>query len=267
MLSEIHAFLIDLDGVLYQENQPIPGSREAIMWIRARGIPHLFVTNTTSQPRRSLVEKLARMGIEVTADEILTPSVAAVEWLRTHAAGPVGLFVQDATKEDFADLVMVPPDAATAVSAIVVGDYGEHWSFQALNQAFRWLMGDPAPQLVALGMTRYWRATDGLRLDTGPFVAALEYATGLKAMVVGKPARCFFEVALARVGATPQTACMVGDDVVSDIGGAQALGINGLLVKTGKFRPSDLDHSPLPMVILPSLGDLPKWWEDHHRDR
>lgn len=264
MANKIAALLIDLDGVLYQEDRPIPGAREAVDWLRASKIPHLFVTNTTSRPRAALVEKLASMDIEVTAEEILTPPVAAVAWLQAHSRGPVGLFVREATKEDFTDLTIAGPDASGPVSAVVVGDYGESWSFDTLNRAFRWLMTDPQPPLIALGMTRYWQASDGLRLDTGPFVAALEYATGVKATVVGKPARCFFEAALDRLDATPRTACMVGDDVVSDIGGAQALGIHGMLVKTGKFRPADLSHSPLPMVILPSIAELRNWWDTHH---
>ncbi|NEV61645.1 TIGR01458 family HAD-type hydrolase [Thiorhodococcus minor] len=264
MANKIAALLIDLDGVLYQEGRPIQGARKAVDWLRARKIPHLFVTNTTSRPRRALAEQLAGMGIEVTTEEILTPAIAAVAWLQAHTQGPVGLFVQEATKEDFADLTIAAPGATAPVSAVVVGDYGESWSFATLNRAFRWLMADPQPLLIALGMTRYWQASDGLRLDTGPFVAALEFATGVKATIVGKPARGFFEAALDRLNATPRTACMIGDDVVSDIGGAQALGIHGMLVKTGKFRPADLSHSPLPMVILPSIAELPTWWDTHH---
>jgi len=128
------------------------------------------------------------------------------------------------------------------VAAVVIGDYGENWTFEALNRAFRWLMHEPRPALIALGMTRYWRAEDGLRLDTAPFVVALEYATGQKAVVLGKPAAPFFETALQQLGADASGTWMIGDDIQSDIDGAQKLGIRGLLVKTGKFRSADLTH-------------------------
>ena len=124
-------------------------------------------------------------------------------------------------------------------------------------------MTEPSPTLVALGMTRYWHAADGLRLDTAPFVVALQHASGIEPVVVGKPARPFFEMALTELGAVPEATWMIGDDIRGDIGGAQNAGMRGALVQTGKYRPGDLDLAIQPDAVLPSIADLPGWWQTH----
>ena len=256
----IRGLLIDLDGVVYQGDAVLPGAQAALAWIRETSTPTLFLTNTTSRPRAALVDKLRGFGIDVAAEEILTPPLAAVQWLSVHARGPVAPFVPPATAVEFATLEIAAAGSDGPVGAVVVGDYAEHWSFAELNRAFRLLMAEPPPVLVALGMTRYWRAPDGLRLDTAPFVAALKQATGIEPVVLGKPGAAFFETALARLGVPASAALMIGDDIRADIGGAQAQGIRGLLVRTGKFRPSDLDDAVEPYDVLASIADLPEWW-------
>ena len=253
------ALLIDLDGVLYETDEPIPGAAATIRWLREHDVPHLFLTNTTSRPRSAIVEKLAGMGIDVAEDDILTPPVAAAQWLSANTSGPAALFVAPATVEEFASLDVEPVDNAD-VAAVVVGDYGEHWSFTELNRAFRLLMIEPRPVLVALGMTRYWKAADGLRLDTAPFVVALTHASGVEPVVLGKPARPFFETALAMLGTSADDTLMVGDDIQGDIGGAQAAGIRGALVRTGKFRFEDLDGDIRPDFVLDSFADIADRW-------
>ena len=255
------ALLIDLDGVLYETDEPLPGAAATIEWLREQGVPHVFLTNTTSRPRAAIVEKLAGMQIDVVEADILTPPVAAAEWLLKNGSGPVALFVAPATIEEFAALELAAP-GDTAVAAVVVGDYGERWNFAELNRAFRLLMNEPRPALVALGMTRYWQAEDGLRLDTGPFVTALSHASGVEPVVLGKPAQPFFETALPRLGVSAEEALMIGDDIQGDIGGAQAAGIKGALVRTGKFRDGDLEGDIRPDLILDSFADVPDRWAD-----
>lgn len=265
----MRAGLIDLDGVIYEGGRAVEGAARAIAWIQERKLPHLFLTNTTSRPRQALVEKLARLGIATDAEHILTPPVAAVGWLADHAPGPAALFVPAATAAEFGSLPRLADGAETGAASVVLGDLGTGWDFATLNRAFRLLMADPPPALVALGMTRFWRAPDGLRLDVAAFVKALEHATGASAVVLGKPARAFFEAALTILDCAPRDCTIIGDDVVGDVGGAQKLGIRGILVRTGKFRPADLEGEIHPDAVLDSVASLPAWWVEQGlgRDR
>jgi HAD superfamily hydrolase (TIGR01458 family) len=252
--------LLDLDGVVYVGDQPVPGAADTIDWLEREGIPHLFLTNTTSRPRERVVAKLAGLGISVRAAQILTPSVAAVAWLRSRGLTRPAVFVPKATAAEFADLDPLPDEAVHGAGAVVIGDLGEDWSFVTLNRAFRLLMDDVEAPLVALGMTRYWRAEDGLRLDAGAFVRALEYAAGRSAVVVGKPAPLFFGAAVEALQLAADEVVMVGDDIQTDVTGAQQSGLTGVLVRTGKFGESDLGGGTTPDAVLDSLADLPGWW-------
>jgi HAD superfamily hydrolase (TIGR01458 family) len=258
----MRSILFDLDGVLYQGGSAIEGAAETLEWVKARGIPHLFLTNTTSRPRRAIVDKLEGMGIRVAADEILTPPLAARAWLAQQGIETVALFVPEATAAELSGLNILPEHAQTGAGAVILGDLGRGWDFAKLNRAFRLLMSGPHPRLVALGMTRYWHAADGLRLDTAPFVAALREATGIEPVVLGKPAEPFFRTALDSLGVSAANTWMIGDDIRGDIGGAQACGIKGLLVRTGKFRDSDLTGEITPDSVLDSVADLPGWWKN-----
>ena len=254
--------MFDMDGVLYNSDRLIAGAVETVEWVRREGIPHLFVTNTSSRDRTALVEKLRGFGMESTVEEILTPAAAVAEWLRGPGAeGPVALFVRPSTRREFAGLHCVDDGE---VSYVVIGDLGQHWDYATLNRAFRLLYHNPGAKLIALGMTRYWLASDGISLDVAPFVAALQHATGRDPLVFGKPAARFFHAAAARLGLAPGEVLMVGDDVEADVGGAQEAGLRGALVRTGKFRPSDLEgRVRQPDVVWDSVADLPAWWQTH----
>ena len=248
------ALLIDLDGVIYQSDRVIVGAVEALEWIRQRKIPFLFVTNTTSRSRAALLDKFAALGFGAAKDEIVTPIVAARQWLQRAM-----LLVSDSAREDFGDIDAVDADGNDDVDAVVVGDLGARWDYALLNQTFRVLMREPQPELIALGMTRYWRGADGLNLDVAPFIRALEHAASCEARVIGKPAPAFFESALALLGARAEQTLMIGDDIVGDVGAAQACGIRGIQVRTGKFRAADLDGDIHPDAVLDSFADLPGW--------
>jgi HAD superfamily hydrolase (TIGR01458 family) len=258
----LRGVLFDMDGVLYNSDRPIEGAAETVGWLRRKQIPFLFCTNTTSRGRDTLVEKLDRFGIPATQDDILTPASAAAEWLRGRTDGPAAIFVRPKTKPEFAGIPTVPDEAENGASFVVIGDLGNMWDFQTLNRAFRLLYHNPAATLIALGMTRYWLAPEGISLDVAPFVAALEHATGKQAMVFGKPAAPFFAAAVNRMQAEPGEILMIGDDVHADVGGAQAAGLRGALVRTGKFRPADLEGPVRPDVVLNSVADLPSWWKE-----
>lgn len=261
----VRAILFDMDGVLYNSETPIEGAAETLAWLRAQGIPHLFGTNTSARTRKQLADKLNRFGIAATEDDILTPALAAAGWLREcssreHAKGPVALFVKESTWSEFSGLTILPQSAETGASHVVIGDLEYEWNFQTLNRAFRLLHSNPKATLIALGMTRYWLGETGMQLDVAPFVAALEHATGRTPMVFGKPDAPFFHAAATRLGIAREEILMVGDDIEADIAGAQRAGFKGALVRTGKFRLSDLERGVTPDAVLDSVAAIPEWW-------
>lgn len=263
MTNHDHALLIDLDGVLYQENELISGALETMRWIESRQIDYLFVTNTTSKSRAALLKKIEQMGFSVELDRIITPIVAASRWLKEQSVHAAALFVKADAMEDFSGITIADIHSESPVQAVVIGDLGEDWSYGRLNTAFRQLMQEPKPVLIALGMTRYWRGNDGLNLDVAPFIKALEHAADCKAEVIGKPSPGFFNSALNLLGYPADKVFMIGDDIVGDVDGARNADIRGLLVKTGKFRQTDLESSIQIDGLLDSFADLPRWWEEH----
>jgi phospholysine phosphohistidine inorganic pyrophosphate phosphatase len=259
----VRGILFDLDGVLYNSEEPIAGAAEAVGWVQAKGIPHLFVTNTTSRGRATLVDKLGRFGIRTDPSRILTPCIAAAEWLRARNNGTTALFVDPRARGEFEGVPLLPEEEEIGAQYVVIGDLGDAWDFRKLNRAFRILHSSPETVLIALGMTRFYQAHDGLRLDVAPFIAALEHAAGKEALVFGKPAAHFFKAAIEKLKLPPREIVMIGDSIETDIGGAQESGLQGLLVRTGKFRPSDLKGKVLPDAVLDSVRDLPGWGESH----
>ncbi len=258
------AYLLDLDGTLYAGEAAIPGAVEALESLRSRGLPFRLVTNTTSRSRRMLVERLAGYGIAVDADEIVTATLAGVGLIRAAGYTRVAPFVPAGALEDMAGLELRggtstrPPGAADAV---VLGDLGERWTFALLQEAFDQLMSGAA--LVALSRDRYFRQGERLALDAGPFVAALEYAASTTAALAGKPSAAFFEAAVRSLGVpADRNVVMVGDDLWSDVEGAQRAGLQGWLVRTGKFREDVLRENALrtggitPDRLLASIAEL-----------
>ena len=251
-LRGVRGLLLDLDGTLYEADGLIPGAAEAVARLRAAGLALRYVTNTTRQPRAALVERLGSLGLPVSADEMFTAPLAAVAWLEAHGVRTVALHVAAEAAGEFGRFTIdeIGPEA------VVVGDLGPAWTFERLNRAFRQL-GDRAT-LLAIQKNRYWRAAEGLVLDAGPFVAALEYASGRSAVTVGKPSAPFLQGAVAGLDLPLADVALVGDDIVSDVGGAIAAGARGVLVRTGKFRPGDVEAAGVrPTAVIDSVAALP----------
>jgi HAD superfamily hydrolase (TIGR01458 family) len=226
------AVLIDLAGVLHTGDDALPGAVRALDRLRASGLPLRFLTNTTRTPSGILFAKLQRMGFTLAASEIQTAALAARTLVRSRGLRPLWLIHPDIADEMGAS----DPDP----NIVVLGDMGTHFTYPILNHAFRLLMqGLP---LMAMARNRYFMEPDGLSLDMGAFVAGLEYSAGIKAEITGKPAPAFFNAALAELGIGAAEAVLIGDDLTDDIGGAQAAGIPGVLVRTGKFRAGDDAH-------------------------
>ncbi|XP_063216637.1 haloacid dehalogenase-like hydrolase domain-containing protein 2 [Bacillus rossius redtenbacheri] len=238
--TSLKTVLIDLSGTLHIENTITAGAIEALNKLRDTNVRVKFVTNTTKESRRCLHERLTDLGFAIRPDEIWSSLWVARDVVASRGLRPL-LLVDDAAVEDFAGA-----RSEGEHDSVVVGLAPDKFNYAQLNKAFRVLLSG-AP-LIAIHEGRYYKRLDGLALGPGPFVRALEYATGCKAEVVGKPSAAFFESALG--GFRPEEAVMIGDDVKDDVDGAQRVGIRGILVKTGKYREGDeAKISPAPSQV------------------
>lgn len=247
---------LDLGGVVYVGDKPISGSLEAVDRLRRSCCTIRFLTNTTRTPWRTLLARLRTMGLAIAEDELFTPAKAARGLIEAHNLAP-HLLVAPALEVDFAGLE--PALGREQQRAVVVGDAGEVLNYERLNLAFRDLMGGAG--FYALANNRHFRDVDGgLSLDAGPFVQALAFASGKSPVVLGKPSRDFFLAALASAGAVADRTVMIGDDAESDVGGALAAGLSGILVRTGKYASGDEDLlDPPPTRISDNLADAVDW--------
>lgn len=246
------ALLLDIDGVLHVGDEPIPGAIEALKRLRSDVGEIRLVTNTSSVSRQTVIDRVNGFGFEVEPEEVLTPAAMAVRYCRTKGYEKVNLLVAKSLREDLEEIDLVGTDEQA--DAIVLGDLGSRFNAKTLNFAFRQLM--KGADLIALQHNRYWRKGDDLELDVGAYAAALEYASGVEAIVVGKPSKEFFEMALA--DAEAGNAVMVGDDIEGDVGGGLGAGIASILVRTGKFTEEKFAESEIePTEVIDSIADLP----------
>jgi HAD superfamily hydrolase (TIGR01458 family) len=251
-LKGVEGLLLDLSGVVYVEDEAVPGAAEALERFRDAGIPIRLVTNTTMRPRSFILERLERLGLEADPSELITPATLAKSRCAEAGYESVALVVLDELREDLEGL----GQRGDSVDAVIVGDLGDAWDYEVLNGAFRQLMDGAA--LIALQKNRYWETAEGLSLDAGPFVAALEYATGREAEVMGKPSASFFDLAVRELGVPADRAAMVGDDVEADVGGAMEAGLAGILVRTGKYREDLVRQSGIePTATVDSIAAVP----------
>jgi len=254
------AILLDIDGVLHVSGDPIPGAADAVRALRADGHQLRFVTNNTTRARARLARELQAMGFELDENEVSTTPIAAGKLL---AGMRVLALTMASVHEDLAAHVTLVEENAEAVllgGADETAETGEVFAYENLNRAFGALRD--GARLVCLHKNRWWQTADGPLLDAGAFVAGLEYAAQVEAEIVGKPTAAYFESALAELDSTPSEAVMVGDDVEADIGGAKQIGMRGVLVRTGKFRPGAREEAdPQPDAVIGSIAELPAWIE------
>jgi HAD superfamily hydrolase (TIGR01458 family) len=246
--------LLDIDGVLHVGDQALPGAAETLEALGEAEIPLRFITNTSTRTPEALGGKLRDMGLPVADAAIFSAVSAARRHLERSGARRIWPVVGDGIRPVFADWAI---DTATP-DCVLIGDIGPSWDHKLLERIFAALM--QGAELVALHRNRFWQTGNGLRLDIGAYVAALEATTGRAATVVGKPDAAFFNLAAGDFDCPPSEVVVVGDDVDSDIGGAQAAGMRGLLVQTGKYRADFVARSETtPDGVIASIAELPGW--------
>jgi HAD superfamily hydrolase (TIGR01458 family) len=244
--------LLDIDGVLAVSWEPLPGAIDAVSWLREHDVPFRLITNTTTHTRADLATTLTDAGIATEPHEIVTAVVATASYLRREHPGVNVFLLSDGdARADLEGVALVGDDP----DVVVLGGAYEGFDYPTVNRVFRWIMD--GAQLVAMHRNLYWRTSEGWQLDGGAYVAGLEEATGRPAVVCGKPAEAAFLAALEQIDVPRERAVMVGDDIVNDVLGAQAAGLAGALVRTGKFRERDLEEAPgEPTYLLGSIADL-----------
>ncbi len=246
------ALLIDIDGVLSVGGSPIPGAREAIAQLEEAGYKYRFLSNTTRKCRRTIIARLDEMGFAIPLELLFTPAVAAARILKERGVRSCHLFTTGDVYRDFEEAGIRHEENA---SCIVIGDAGDEFTYGRMNKVFRLALDNA--DLIALERDRYWMGADGLMLGAGPFVAALEYATGKRAILAGKPSPSFFMLPLADMNASPEGTLMVGDDIVTDIKGGREAGLRTVLVKTGKYRPDTLAAADIqPDFVISSIAGI-----------
>jgi len=250
--------MLDLDGTLYIGNEPIADAIAALRQLREANFQLRFLTNTTTKPHADLVAHMRSIGFELAPHELISAPVAAVlelHSLQKNYGRPLRIWpvVADAIKPDFAEFAW----DETSPDYVVLGDIGDAWDLNLINRLFNAMHS--GAELIALHKNRFWQTPDGLKADIGFFVGGLEFVCSKTARIMGKPNRDFFQRVLDSAGVTAEQALMTGDDIDSDIGGAQLAGMRGALVKTGKFRQAYFESSSVkPDLLLSSIADLPK---------
>jgi HAD superfamily hydrolase (TIGR01458 family) len=255
------AILLDIDGVLMVSGEPIAGAAAAVRRLREDGHRLRFVTNNTTRARATLAEELREIGVDLHDDELQTTAVAAAHAL---AGKRVLALTMHAVVDDLAGIELVGEDA----QAVLIGGADETletnvvFSYTNLARAFHEL--EAGAELYCLHKNRWWQTRRGPLLDAGAFVAGLEYAADVEATVLGKPSPAYFAAAVEALDAEPAMTWMVGDDIESDIAGAQRFGLQTILVRTGKFRPDTVERgSVMPEAIVSSVAQLPAWLEQN----
>src|SRR5215211_5725969 len=253
--APVRGWLFDVDGVLHVGSEPVPGARELLEDLVTREIPFRLLTNTTTASRATLAARLRAMGLPVTEELLITASVATAAYVRRRFPGvPCYLLAKGDAVDDFraAGVPIVGPDGAPDAGVVVIGGAEDELTYARLNHAYRLLLD--GARLLAMHRNTAWRTAEGMTLDSGPFVTALETAAGTRATVIGKPAAAFFRQAIRDIGLPATALAMVGDDARNDLVPARRLGLLGVLVRTGK--PVGPVEEAQADVVINSVAEL-----------
>ncbi|OHX66139.1 TIGR01458 family HAD-type hydrolase [Flammeovirga pacifica] len=244
-MKNIKGILCDLDGVLYNDSILIDGVIDSINNLKNKGYKFLFVTNTSGVTSDELFDRLTNMGIPVQDNEILSPPLAAFNYVKNKGYKSAEVLGGNSIKKLFYDHI---EENTTSPEVIVIGDIGKNWDYQLMNDLFNKILN--GSHIVGLHKGKFWKASDGLRIDIGAFITGLEYATTKQSVCIGKPEKAFYEAAINKIGLPPENLLMIGDDIVGDIQGAKSANLTAVQVKTGKYRQELTENSPVPPDYL-----------------
>ena len=249
-MGPIKGIIFDIDGVLEYQGHVFPGAIEVLEELRSRNLKLRFLTNSTLKSRASCASKLRKKGFAVADEEVVTASYATAEYLKGLNPGSIWVMLDREGLDEFREFVHDENDP----EYIVVGDYRSRFDFEHLNRALRLLVRGAH----LIGMQN--ELTDGsfgeLELNVGSWVEMLERASGVQAVYIGKPFPYAFQLATRSLGLAQSEVLVVGDRVSTDILGAKNAGLRSALVKTGEFRPADLQAGIQPDWILEDIREL-----------
>lgn len=254
-MDDVAGVLLDIDGVLVDDWEPIDGAADAVARLRDAGLPLSFLTNTTTKSQTQVVQALRDAGIDVDDDEVTTAAVATARHLAEHHPGARCLVINDGDgTDDLGDVELVERDA----EVVVIGSAGhDAFTWDRCNAALASLL-DNGAALVGMHRSLKWRSAGRWQLDGGAYLHAFEAAAGVAATVLGKPAAAVFTGTADQLGVPPEACVMVGDSVVGDVLAAQDAGLRGVLVRTGGYREQDVeDADGEPDEVIDSIVDLP----------
>ena len=252
-IPKIKALLIDLEGVLYSDNKLTPGSIEVIKELKKNSLKLRFLTNTTTAPRKIIFNKLYDFGFDIEEKEIFTPIIATKNYLRDNRVKRIALITNIEIIEEFNDYEITQKNP----EAVIMGDIYKNFKWDILDRIFKLVYLQNAA-LIALHQNKYSMRDGEVSLDLGPFVKAIEYSSGKKSILMGKPEKNFFDLAVKDLNINNENILMIGDDISSDIEGSINANLKAIQVKTGKFQEKDLKYPTQPNYRLNSITELPK---------
>lgn len=274
-LRGVRGLLLDLDGVIVSAGKAVPGSVDAVNELERRGMTYRIVTNTSLVSRRSLSELATKLGNQIPPERFQSALSASADYAAQVFPGqPLYVLSSADAKREFDGQRLLTHDEAAApgarAAAVIVGDSPDELTYRNLNLAFRLVRR--GARLIGMHRNPWWLTADGPTLDSGAYVTGLEYAAGVRAQIIGKPAPAFFSLAvhaLRREAAARgdrlrrSEIAMVGDDVRTDVLAGQRAGLRGVLVLTGKHGLDAVAASGghgrggrEPHAVAPSLADV-----------